>query len=326
MFLQATFTLAATKSTATYTKIFYFRDGEQARQSLYNHYKSIDVLAPQMYGVDAQGELENELKHGDVITFAVSHGVKVMPLITNKGFSKASLAILDDKSMQEKLADELIAEAKANKYMGYQLDFEQIDLSYKDKYTSFVSLLYQALHKDELTLSVAVVAKISDNPTDYKNTLWQDLIGAYDYSALALNTDFISVMSYDDPDSKGPVARKEWLAKVIEYSMAHVPTQKISLGIGLYYWVWDNSREKLVGIGGYEAMKKIMDKYNPSYVYSSIQSTPYLTYVKSGKRYTMWYENGKSVGEKIALINKHGLHGFSAWALGLEVPSVYNVI
>jgi len=32
------------------------------------------------------------------------------------------------------------------------------------------------------------------------------------------------------------------------------------------------------------------------------------------------------VAEKISLIKKYDLHGFSAWALGLEVPSVFSAI
>jgi len=308
------------------TRIFYYRDGAVARQSLFAHYKHIDILAPQIYAINSDGELENELVNDEALVFARAQKLKVMPLVTNKKFSQAALAILDSPEMQDKVLVALIDEAKKNGYIGYQLDFEQMNLSYKDKYSAFVSKLHQGLSKEGFTLSVAVVAKISDNPNDYKNTLWQDLIGAYDYDALAKSADFVSVMSYDDPDSKGPIARKLWLEKVIGYSVERIPKEKISLGIGLYYWVWSNTTEKLVGIGGYEGMKNVMKKYDPTYIWSTIQHAPYLTYVKAKKRYTMWYENGRSVAEKISLIKKYDLHGFSAWALGLEVPSVFNAI
>jgi spore germination protein YaaH len=297
-----------------------------ARQSLYDHYKSIDVLAPQIYGVDAQGVLENELKHGDVLTFATEHNIKVMPLVTNKGFSASALAILDDTSAQDRLIDSLVSEARANSYIGFEMDFEQMDASLKDKYTAFISKVHNRFKSENLTLGVAVVSKISDKPEDYKNTLWQDLIGVYDYTALASASDYISVMSYDDPDSKGPIARRDWLLKVLDYSVAHISKDKISLGIGLYYWAWRPITGKLISIGGYEGMQNVMKKYNPSYSYSTTEHAPYLTYFKGQKKYTMWYENGKSVGEKVALIRQYGLRGASFWALGLEAPSVFDAV
>jgi spore germination protein YaaH len=316
----------STASSTTFTKIFYYKDSENARQSLYNNYKSIDVLAPQMYGINENGDIENDLQHGEIINFAEGNGIKVMPLVTNKGFAKASLAILDNPSMQDRVASELVDEAKKMGYIGYELDFEQMDASYKDKYTSFVSDLHNALNQAGLSLSVAVVSKISDNPTDYKNDLWQKLIGAYDYSALGAASDFVTVMSYDDPDSKGPIARRDWLLKVIAYSALHIPKEKISLGIGLYYWDWNNVTKKLISIGGYEGMQNVMKKYNPKYAYSSVEHAPYITYGKKGVGYTMWYENGKSISDKISLAQKSGFRGVSMWSLGLEVPSVWKEV
>jgi spore germination protein YaaH len=67
------------------------------------------------------------------------------------------------------------------------------------------------LQKNNLKLSVAVIAQVSENPDDYPNNLWQRIIGVYDYSRLSFSSDFISIMSYDDPNSIGPVAGYAWL-------------------------------------------------------------------------------------------------------------------
>jgi len=312
-------------ASSEYSEIFYFRDGEVARQSLHDHYSYIKVLAPQFYAFGPTGALEGEV-NSDVVSFARGHGIKVMPLITNKSFSQKGLAILDNKVAQSAAITALVTEAKKMGYVGYQIDFEQMDMSYKKRFTSFVDKLHKGLQDNGLILSVAVIAKVSDNPADYKEGLYQKLIGVYDYAALSKASDFVSIMSYDDPGSKGPVARYEWLKSVIRYSAKYIPKNKISLGLSLYYWKWNSGTQKLVGIGGYEGLQTAFARTDITRGYSTAEHAAFVSYVEKGQTYMIWYENGTSFGDKLSLIRQNGFLGFSAWALGLEVPEVFNVI
>ncbi len=309
-----------------YLRLFYYQDGKIARQSFLAHPGSVDVFAPQAYGITADGTLAGSVDQ-TLLDFAKKNKIKVMPLATNASFGKAAYqAVLDDPAKQEAVIAALVAEAKTNDYWGWQLDFEQMDASYKDKFSAFVVNADAAMKQNGLAFSVAVVAKTSDVPADYPNALWQNLIGVYDYAAIASSTDFVSVMSYDDPNSKGPVAGYAWLKQVIAYSVAHMPKKKISLGIPFYYWQWNDATGKLVGIGGNTGIDAAIKKHYIAYHYSAAEQAPYLTYWSRAQHYTIWYENAKSIAQKIALIKKNGLYGFSAWALGLEVPSVYGVM
>lgn len=312
-------------SAAEMEKIFYYRDSEYARQSLYRNYSTIDVLAPQFYAFGTTGALESEAIP-EVVNFAVSHGVKVMPLLTNKSFSQKGLYILDNEVAQNAAVIALVTEAKKMGYVGYQVDFEQMDLSYKDKFTAFVSKLHRGLNENGLLLSVAVIAKISDNPNDYKTGLYQKLIGVYDYTALAKASDFVSIMSYDDPESKGPVARYEWLRNVLKYSVAKIPEEKLSLGIPLYYWKWNNGTGKLVGIGGYEGLQNAFARQGIVTGQSPFEKSAFLSYNEQGTTYMIWYEDATSLPHKLALIKDAKLRGFSAWALGLEMPEIHAVL
>ncbi len=309
-----------------YERLFYFRDTKAGRQSLFAYWNSIDVFAPQSYAFDDQGNLTGSLDP-QVLSFAKRVGLKIMPLVTNDGFSKnAAHALLDNPAQQTIAIQQLIDEATKNGYQGWQLDFEQMDASYRDRFSAFVGNFSAALRAKGLVSSVAVVAQISENPVDYPNNLWQKLIGVYDYAALGRAADFVSVMSYDDPESIGPVARQAWLADVLAWSMARIPKNKISLGIGLYYWQWNVTSGARVGIGGYEGIKLADKKHYLSWRYSATEQAPYASYWSRGMQYIIWYENGRSIAKKITLITKYKLRGFSAWALGLEVPSVYQGI
>src|SRR3989344_9288248 len=59
------------------TRIFYYRDGAVARQSLFAHYKHIDILAPQIYAIHKDAELENELANDEALAFARAQKLKV---------------------------------------------------------------------------------------------------------------------------------------------------------------------------------------------------------------------------------------------------------
>ncbi len=325
--LIAASVLAATKEKPySYTRIFYYREGALARESLFTYPSSIDVLAPQSYSFDGSGKLSGRINK-NVLSFAKKNKIKIMPLVTNGNFSKLGYqAILDDQTKQDSAIKSLIDEAKKSDYWGWQLDFEQMDVSYRDRYSAFASKVAGDLKKNNLMLSVAVIAQVSNNPNDYPNDLWQKTIGVYDYSSLAASADFISLMSYDDPESEGPVVEYIWLKKVLDYSMKLIPNEKLSLGIPLYYWQWKNESGARIGIGGRQGIYNVFRKYKVSTYYSADMEAAYLTYWHRAKQYTIWYENAQSVVKKIELIKKYRLHGFSAWALGLELPSIFNVV
>ena len=263
----------------------------------------------------------------DLVAFAKTNAIRVMPLVTNKKFNKVSgQGILDDPAKQDAAISALATEALKQGFWGWQFDFEQLDASYRDKYSAFIKKASETLKSNNLKTSVAVVAQVSSDPGDYKENLWQNLIGVYDYAALASSTDFVTVMAYDDPDSKGPVARYSWVKRVIQYSLHYIPSEKLSLGIPFYYWKWSDATKKLVAIGGWQGLKNVFNKYGPTPKYSTVEQSPYIRYTAKKKHYTIWYENARSIQKKLDLVTSYHLHGFSAWALGLEIPDIHRIM
>ena len=331
-FVLISFTLPALAFASTapvkshYTRLFYYQNTADAKASFFAHASSIDIFAPQSYKLNTDGTLSGSIAP-DLRAFAKKHKIKVMPLVTNGAFSiAASEALLDDPILQEKAITALLLEAKNFGYAGWQFDFEQIPANYRDKYSAFIARASIMFKAAGLISSVAVIAKVSDNPSDYKGTLWDDLVGAYDYDALASSVDFISVMSYDDPESTGPAVELNWLNRVLAYSLLHIPPAKLSLGLALYYWARDDATGKIVGVGGNKTIDKIFKKYKVTVTFDPLNKVPVLHYRAQGTTYSLYYENAKSMKEKIALVTGDHLYGFSAWSLGLEVPSIWTVV
>lgn len=322
----ASLAAAAASSTPEFTRVFYYRDGPNALASLKKNHRSIDVLAPQSYAVDGAGNLTGEAPKA-ALRFAKGKKIDVVPLVTNGAFSRdISAAFLADSGARALAIESMVAEAKKKKYAGWQIDFEQIDVSHRDAFTAFVREAADALHAEGLSISVAVVSKVSDNPEDYPNDLWKNLIGVFDYAALGEAADFISVMSYDEPYKTGPVAPYPWLERVLDYSLEKIPAEKISLGVPTYYWEReDKPQGRIMEIGGAKGIAAAKKERGAKAGYDAAMKTAYVRYdAAPGDPRVVWHESRRSVGDKLALASESGLHGVSVWALGLELPETHR--
>ncbi len=317
--------VATAASASDYDRLFYYRHSDRAFASLKKNYTSIDTLAPQVHTIDGAGNLQGEIDK-DVLKFAKKKKIDVMPLVTNGAFNKeVSAAFLANADARALAVSSMVAEAKAKKYVGWQIDFEQIDVSHRDEFSAFIAEAADAFHAENLLISVAVVSKVSDDPADYPGELWTNLIGVFDYEALGGSADFLSIMSYDEPYKTGPVSPFPWLERVLDYTLAKVPAEKISLGVPLYYWERENGTQRIMEIGGAVGVADAKKLKGVKKGYSDDFQTSYLKFKVDGVGRTLWYESAKSMQAKLDLAASAGLGGFSAWALGLELPETHRV-
>jgi spore germination protein YaaH len=272
--------------------------------------------------LEATGSIPDQIKE-----VAKSKGIKIMPLITNEDFSQGLMAnFLSSTTAQDSVIYYLVSEAQNEGYIGWQFDFEHMAATDSEPYSAFVEKAATALHQNNLILSVAVVARIDDiTSTDgYRN--WS---GVYDYAQIAKYADFISIMTYDDPNSVGPTASIIYDANVLKYLYDKVPSDKISLGIPFFYYGWDETSppgEIVRYAGVYSRLQYVKLNYEPQEYYSDILGSPYLTYQLDGHQYVSFFDNAKSTQMKLDLVNSRHLRGFSAWVLGMENPDVWNAI
>jgi spore germination protein YaaH len=328
VFLLAPFApaFAANVKQEPFARVFYYRDGPNALASLKKNYRSIDILAPQSYSIDGAGNLTGEAPK-DAIRVARAKKIDVVPLVTNGAFEAASVKkFLLDEDARAVAVDAMVAEAEKRGYAGWQIDFEQVDASLKDEFTAFVAEAERALQEDGRSLSVAVVAKVSDVPSDYPNDLWQKLIGVYDYEALGEAADFISVMSYDEPYKTGPVSPYPWLERVLDYTLEKVPAEKISLGVPTYYWEREvGGKNRIMEIGGAKGVAIAKKERGAKTGYDEEMKTAFVKYrTATGEERLVWHESRRSIQEKLLLAVEEGLHGISVWALGLELPETHR--
>jgi spore germination protein YaaH len=182
-------------------KIFYYIPGAASFASLQMYQDKIDFLAPQSYTIDVNGILTGKISD-KVTSITTTKQIKIIPLVSNANFSQGLMTtILASSELQNKVIDQLVTEAQAKGYTGWQFDFERMAATDRDNYSSFVERAAEKFKAHNLHLSVAVITRTSENPDDLPEGSWDNWAGVYDYARIGKAADSVTLMAYDMPDS-----------------------------------------------------------------------------------------------------------------------------
>lgn len=315
--------------------LWYVRNSEEGIAHFAANASRISVIAPQVYSMDSTGAIRGGVDPR-IVSIAQTHGVKLVPLVMNPGFSVSALhQVLTDPASRRRGVRSLAALCRDTKVHGIQLDFENIYIRDRDAFTAFAREAVDSVHRAGCELSAAVVPRTDDDrgTQPYHQWMYDYWRGAYDYKALADTLDFISYMTYAQHtggSTPGPVAGYEWMVKSLRYALdAGVPAHKISLGLASYsdYWTstyhWrDGSRPRARDIG-YTELMQIIAKAGATPKWDKRQKAWTATWEDHGVFEHAWIEDARAFTEKLALVKQHRLRGYSVWLLGTEDPRIW---
>ena len=245
------------------------------------------------------------------------------------GTETSDLGALLDSASYRAQAAELLAEAAAD-YQGITIDFEGLRDSggRKEAFVDFMRQLRQALPADKL-LYVCV-----PDPT------WHD---GYDFRALGEICDKVILMAHDydftipdyfvrqsalshpnPPAGLTDVYRA--LLAVTDGETGVADLSKVALAVSI-----DSSGYQVDSQGnitttthyapGPPTLIQRLRQTDTVHGWSAEEQTPYITYtIEDGSRYTVWYEDARSVSAKIRLAKMLGIDGLSLWYVG-SIPT-----
>jgi len=288
------------------------------------------VLAPQSFSVEADGVVRGAVS-APLAELAARKKLPVMPLVVNSGFDrKIAATILRSPKLQERTASYLAYLAARENFVGWQIDFERVDVADKARYSAFIRRVAAKLHRDGRILSVAVTPRFSDNfpdnrPVGFRTGEW----GApFDYHALAKSADFLVLMTYDQHTSAtppGPVAGYDWVRAALDYAAPRVPHQKLVLGLPLYGREWVQTPMGLISrsmnsetLGPLLSLPEIQAQWHERW------RAPWIEFQQDPDTHTVWFDDLRSYQEKLALVMEYGLRGVAAWRLGFERPDFWQ--
>jgi len=285
------------------------------------HRAAVDTVSPWMFGVSDTGDVvplvpEQAGQQQAAVRRLRAAGLKVMPTIANYRDGRWRYdpvgTVLHDPARAARQVRQITRLAVDQGWSGVDLDYEELHAGDRDAFTGFVQALAGALHAEDLTLSVEVFAKTSDDGYDERNR-------AQDYPAIAAASDQTRVMAYDyhwSTSAPGPIAPADWVRAVLDYTLAHVPAGKVLLGLPLYGYDWVGHRGTVVS---WAQVYALATSHGAPVRWDAGSQSPWLRWTDAaGAGHEVWFENAYSSSVKIELARARGVRGVSLWMYGDE--------
>jgi hypothetical protein len=254
--------------------------------------------------------------------------------------SKLDYVLKDSVSTDKVISDisSLVTKAERKKsdgtvesahFDGVVIDFECMKgAELKTEYVIFLKKLREKLPSGSL-LYVAVHPAVSRNRTYFD---------AYDFKEIGNIADRVILMAHDyyttgpisEADmargfSGNPLASSEdvyYALKAITDPVTGVADRNkivLQLSFNWVEWLTKDGKTLKNTCGKYslDNFMKLFSDYDTSVKYSDVYKSPYLTFTDAdGITHTVWYEDSRSVAEKIKMAQMFGLKGISIWRLG----------
>jgi len=270
------------------------------------------------YRIGPNGEFANNLNDLTAIEAAWRNRVAPLATITNlvpEGFSTDLVhQALNNPASRTNLVNNIYNLVSRKGYGGVNIDFERVGAEDRDLLTGFLLQLKSRLEPEGYVLTIAVPAKTSEGIP------WLE---GYDYGGIGAVVDSMFIMAYDwhhAASEPGPVAPITEVQRTIEFAMERVPRNKIILGVPLYGYDWIipyRPGTAATALSNQNAINTAMRHQSPIQ-YSEEFKTPFYRYRdESGQTHEVWFEDVRSISEKMRLVRAYNLQGIGAWQLTL---------
>lgn len=256
-------------------------------------------------------------------------GTKV--LLSIKSFDNTTIDnIISSQTATNKFAGELLTLVKQHDLDGINIDFEY----FTD--TNFPTSKYLAKFLEELSLKLK-----KDNPNliisiDVNATVViRDK--AYNMTKISKAVDQVILMAYDyrgqnstRTGAPSPIygeANEHSIWESVESLSGRVADSKLILAIPFYGYEWQTFTDKhksftIEGSGAlatYKRVRELLKERNDiKKSWDDISKSPWLSYMQYGGIYQIYYEDDRSIAEKIKFAKEKNMGGIAIWALGYE--------
>jgi hypothetical protein len=274
-----------------------------------------DAIHPKWYTLNSDGSPRSIAFTDDsrVIDTAKAHGVKLIPLIDSDSASYLRTIISSSSNIQRHVS-QIVDVVTRHGYDGIELDYEHL-WSKGDRagYTALVQQMAQALHAQGKVLTLALPAMDHDDGNN-----------AYDYAALNAAADVMHLMAYDyhymGGDHMGPLAPKGWVDGVTKRAATIGDPKKYVMGVANYAisGSWYGPIPDAIAKCGGNYSSQTNHMASCSYGHPEAGLSPNCN--------NIWFEDAKSIGEKVELAKAAGLGGIGYWTVGSEPQGWFDAI
>jgi cellulose synthase/poly-beta-1,6-N-acetylglucosamine synthase-like glycosyltransferase/spore germination protein YaaH/peptidoglycan/xylan/chitin deacetylase (PgdA/CDA1 family) len=259
----------------------------------------------------------------DVLRIANEHKVRIMPVLSNahEGVFDTELAhaLLSSPPRQQRLAEELRDWLRQHRFIGVNVDLENLSEDDTRRVAPFLARLSGVLHPAGLQVSADL--EVEGNVPDA--------------GAVARAVDFVVLMAYDQhymAGDAGPLCGIDWFGVALDRTLKVVPADKLVLGIGNYAYDWTLGRAPADNLTYQEALYLAADNHpeqKPANVvdFDSLAFNPTFHYDdEQGRDHEVWMLDAVTAANERMLASQHGVNGVALWVMGSEDPALWTFV
>ena len=288
----------------------------------------LSTVIPFTYGFDGAGRVV-PLADAEILWIAEEYGIPpTMHLSTlnpqGDFDSAAAVAILTNTALRQTLITNVINVMTEKGYTALDVDFEYIPPEYTYEYYDFLRVLQIALSDRGYSLVVALAPKVS---ADQRGLLYE----AHDYGLIGSVADYVFLMTYEwgyAYSAPMAVAPLESVRRVVEYALTEIPREKIIMGIPIYGYDWTLPHQPGTAarsLSPEDAVSMAAER-GAEIRYDPASETPFFYYSALGKEHIVWFEDVRSILEKLDLALEYGLAGVGYWHAGRPFAGNWSLL
>lgn len=287
---------------------FYVAWDPLSYYSLKRNIKNINLVMPEWIFIDPKTYRIHTTIDKKALDLMKRNGVPIMPMLSNnvdKNFrSDLVSAILHSPQKRKVLIQQVLDLCIKQKFVGINIDFEEIQENSDEYLIEFVKEFATAFHAHGLLVTQDIMPFNRD----------------YNVKELGKYLDYACLMGYDEysmggPDA-GPVSSQRWIEAAVDDMAKSIAASKIILCMGAFGYDWSESEN--VSLTYQDALARAStsgskinfndDTYNLDYAYIDGENVKHQVYFNDAATHFNTMRFGV----------EYPLAGFSIWRLGSE--------
>ncbi len=287
---------------------FYVAWDPLSFHSLKRNIKNLNLVMPEWIFIDPKTYGIHTTIDQKALDLMKSNGVPIMPMLSNnvnKTFrSDLARVILHSPQKRKILIQQILDLCIKNKFVGVNIDLEEIKESSDEYLIQFVKEFSEAFHAKNLLVTQDIMPLNKD----------------YNIKELGKYLDYVCLMGYDEysmggPDA-GPISSQRWIEAAVDDMTKSVAASKIILCMGAFGYDWSESEN--VSLTYQQALARAStsgskidfnnDTYNLNYAYVDEKNVTHQVYFNDAATHFNTMRFGV----------EYPLAGFSIWRLGSE--------
>lgn len=294
---------------------FYVSWDPRSFFSLKRNIHNLNLVLPEWFFIDPHTDklkINIDLKGFNLME---KSGIPVMPMLSNNAggvFRGDAIGrILHNEKKRKDLINSLLLECIKDKFVGINLDIEELQENSDEYLTRFVKEVSIAFRSRGLMITQDIMPFDTD----------------YNLKELAKYNDYLFLMAYDEyslTSNPGPISSQKWIEAAVDNLAGKVPEEKIVLGLGAYGYEWSQDEESNTNLSYQEALSKASgsdskiifnnDTYNLNYAFKDDKNLLHQIYFTDAATHFNTMRFGA----------EYGLAGFGLWRLGSEDDRIWK--